>query len=167
MFIYIHILSYCKLFLYCRSVKLDSHVNLHPYPFLPTHQVWRHWVLYTASRLQWPRLARSTSFFIIMLFNQMSYNPYFSVWKLFRTCFCIYWYQHTISPRIENLNLPVWIKFLNLFYSSTDLRNYWTEFHETWWSYRYMFLVGPKVFSFVVKGVKVIFWWVQRRWGLL
>jgi hypothetical protein len=32
-----------------------------------------------------------------------------------------------------------------------------TEFHETWWSYRYMFLVGPKVFSFVVKGVKVIF----------
>jgi hypothetical protein len=36
-------------------------------------------------------------------------------------------------------------------------RNYWTEFHETLWSYRYMFLVGPKVFSFVVKGVKVIF----------
>jgi hypothetical protein len=28
--------------------------------------------------------------------------------------------------------------------------------HETWWSYRYMFLVGPKVFSFVVKGIKVI-----------
>jgi hypothetical protein len=22
-----------------------------------------------------------------------------------------------------------------------DLRNYWTECHETWWSYRYMFLV--------------------------
>ena len=41
--------------------------------------------------------------------------------------------------------------------STADLRNYWTEFHETWWSYRYMFLVGPKVFSFVVKGVKVIF----------
>ena len=35
------------------------------------------------------------------------------------------------------------------------------------WSYRYMFLVGPKVFSFVVKGVKVIFWGVQRGWGLL
>ena len=29
--------------------------------------------------------------------------------------------------------------------STADLRNYWTEFHETWWSYRYMFLVGPKV----------------------
>jgi len=41
--------------------------------------------------------------------------------------------------------------------STADLRNYWTEFHETWWSYRYMFLVGPKVFSFVVKRVKVIF----------
>jgi hypothetical protein len=26
-----------------------------------------------------------------------------------------------------------------------DLRNYRTEFHETWWSYRYMFLVDPKV----------------------
>jgi hypothetical protein len=44
---------------------------------------------------------------------------------------------------------------LNL--STADLRDYWTEFHETWWSYRYMFLVGPNVFSFVVKGVKVIF----------
>jgi hypothetical protein len=33
-----------------------------------------------------------------------------------------------------------------------DLRNFMTEFHETWWSYRYMFLVGSKVFSFVVKG---------------
>jgi hypothetical protein len=32
-----------------------------------------------------------------------------------------------------------------------------TEFHETWWSYRYMFLVGPNVFSFVAKGVKLIF----------
>ena len=31
--------------------------------------------------------------------------------------------------------------------STADLRNYWTEFHET-----YMFLVGPKVFSFGVKG---------------
>ena len=41
--------------------------------------------------------------------------------------------------------------------STADLWNYWTEFRETWWSYRYMFLVGPKVFSFVVKGVKVIF----------
>jgi hypothetical protein len=28
--------------------------------------------------------------------------------------------------------------------STADLRNYWTEFRETWWSYRYMFLVGPK-----------------------
>jgi hypothetical protein len=41
--------------------------------------------------------------------------------------------------------------------SPADLRNYWTEFDETWWSYRYMFLVGSKVFSSVVKGVKVIF----------
>jgi hypothetical protein len=45
--------------------------------------------------------------------------------------------------------------FINL--STADLGNDWTEFHETWWSYRYMFLIGPKVFSFVVKGVKGIF----------
>jgi hypothetical protein len=28
-----------------------------------------------------------------------------------------------------------------------------------------MFLVGPKVFSFVVKGVKFIFWGVQKGVG--
>jgi hypothetical protein len=33
--------------------------------------------------------------------------------------------------------------------STADLRNYRTEFHETWWSYRYMFLVDPEVFRFV------------------
>jgi hypothetical protein len=48
-----------------------------------------------------------------------------------------------------------------------DLRNYRTEFHEAWGSYRYMFLVDPKVFRFVVKGVKAIFLGVQRGWGLL
>ena len=30
-----------------------------------------------------------------------------------------------------------------------------------------MFLVDPKVFRFVVKGVKAIFLGVQREWGLL
>ena len=30
-----------------------------------------------------------------------------------------------------------------------------------------MFLVDPKVFRFVVKGVKAIFWGVQRGWWLL
>jgi hypothetical protein len=51
--------------------------------------------------------------------------------------------------------------------STADLRNYRTEFHETWWSYRYMFPVDPKVFRFVVKGVKAIFLGVQRGWGLI
>ena len=50
---------------------------------------------------------------------------------------------------------PFFLWHMNL--SMADLRNYWTEFHETWWSYRYMILVGPKVFNIVVKGVKVIF----------
>jgi hypothetical protein len=40
--------------------------------------------------------------------------------------------------------------------STADLRNYWTEFHKTLRSYRYMFLVGPKVFSFVVKGLTML-----------
>jgi hypothetical protein len=51
--------------------------------------------------------------------------------------------------------------------STANLRNYRTEFHENWWSYRYMFLVDPKVFRFVVKGVKAIFLGVERGWGLL
>jgi hypothetical protein len=34
--------------------------------------------------------------------------------------------------------------------STADLR--WTEFHETWLSYRYMFLVGPKNFQLCGKG---------------
>jgi hypothetical protein len=51
---------------------------------------------------------------------------------------------------------------LSMNLSTADLRNYGTEFHETWWSYRYMILVGPKVFSFVVKRVKVIFLRLQR-----
>jgi hypothetical protein len=55
----------------------------------------------------------------------------------------------------SSLYSPFFLWHMNL--STADLRNYWTEFHETWWCYRYMFLVGPKFFSFVVKAVKVIF----------
>jgi hypothetical protein len=49
--------------------------------------------------------------------------------------------------------------------STADLRNYWTEFRETWCSYRYMFLVDPKVFRFVVKGSKPYFWGVKGGEG--
>ena len=76
------------------------------------------------------------------------------VWETY--CFCSVSYYYSLSS-------PFFLWHMNL--SMADLGNYWTEFHETWWSYRYMYLVGPKVFSFVVKGVKVIFWGVQR--GLL
>jgi hypothetical protein len=68
---------------------------------------------------------------------------------IFYTCFGSYFENGRHLENFENAEL------LNLF--TADLRNYWTEFHETLWSYRYMFLVGPKVFSFVIKGVKVIF----------
>ena len=56
---------------------------------------------------------------------------------------------------------PFFLRTMNL--STADLRNYRTEFHETSWNYRYIFLVDPKV----VKGVKAIFLGVQRGWGLL
>ena len=59
------------------------------------------------------------------------------------------------SSYYSSLSSPLFPRTMNL--STADLRNYRTEFHETWWSYRYMILVGPKVFSFVVKEVKVIF----------
>ena len=78
------------------------------------------------------------------------------VWGTY--CFCsvsYYYYSYSSSFFPCTMNL-----------STADLRNYRTEFHETWWSYRYMFLVDPTVFRFVVKGVKAIFWGVQRGWGL-
>ena len=81
------------------------------------------------------------------------------VWGTYCLCsvsyyYFYYYYSYSFFPRSMNL-------------STADLRNYRTEFHETWWSYRYMFLVDPKVFRFVVKGVKAIFLGVQRGWGLL
>jgi hypothetical protein len=70
---------------------------------------------------------------------------------IFMPCFC----SHFENDRhLEN-------------FENTELLLYRTEFHETWWSYRYMFLVDPKVFRFVVKGVKAICLGVQRGWGLL
>ena len=58
-----------------------------------------------------------------------------------------------ISSSILLLLLHPFLSFLpwHMNLSTADLRNYWTGFHETWWSYRYMFLVGPKVSSFVEK----------------
>ena len=69
------------------------------------------------------------------------------VWGTYCFCFVSYYYYYyyysysSFFPCTMNL-------------STADLRNYRTEFHETWWSYRYMFLVDPKVFRFVVKGFK-------------
>ena len=68
--------------------------------------------------------------------------------------YCFYYVSYYYYYSLSSLS-PFFPRTMNL--STADLRNYWTEFHETLWSYRYMFLVGPKVFSFVVKGVKVIF----------
>jgi hypothetical protein len=38
--------------------------------------------------------------------------------------------------------------------STADLRNYRTEFHEAWWSYRYMFQCGKPLFSNTRKNVE-------------
>ena len=131
-------------------------------------------------------LISNTSFQIIFAWNQV-------IVRLFLDCAVVYMciYKPSIKCFGDQINiflsLPnnVWrlivfalflliiiilLLFLSFFLwtmnlSMADLRNCWTEFHETWWSYRYM--CGPKVFNLVVKRVKVIFWGVQRGWGLL
>ena len=91
------------------------------------------------------------------------------VWETY--CFCsvsyyyYFYYSYSYSHSHSHSLSPFFPRTMN--FSTADLRNYWTEFHEILWSYRYMFLVGLKVFSLVVKGVKVICWGVQRGWGLL
>ena len=104
----------------------------------------------------------SCLFYHVCLNNQWYLSLPNKVWETY--CFCSvsyyyfsYYYSYSLSPFFP--------RTMNL--STADLRNYWTEFHEALWSYRYMFLVISKVFSFVVKGVKVIFWGVQMGWGLL
>ena len=85
------------------------------------------------------------------------------VWGTY--CFCSISYYYFYFYYYYSYSYSFFPRSMNL--STADLRNYRTEFHETWWSYRYMFLVDPKVFRFVVKGVKAIFLGVQRGWGLL
>ena len=75
------------------------------------------------------------------------------VWGTY--CFCSVSYYYFYFYYYYSYSYSFFTRSMNL--STADLRNYRTEFHETWWSYRYMFLVDPKVFRFVVKGVKAIF----------
>ena len=91
--------------------------------------------------------------------NSGSPEYLFSSFVIFRSpkqrletcCFCsVSYYYYSFCSCYS----PFFPCTMNL--STADLRNYRTEFHETWWSYRYMFLVDPKVFRFVVKGVKAI-----------
>jgi hypothetical protein len=72
-------------------------------------------------------------------------------------CFCsvsyyYFYYYYSYSS-------PFFPRSMNL--STADLRNCRKEFDKTWWSYRYMFLIDPIFFRFVVKGVKAIFLGVQ------
>ena len=47
-----------------------------------------------------------------------------------------YCFAMAILVIIIFLLLSFFLWHMNL--STADLRNYWTEFHETWWSYRYI-----------------------------
>jgi hypothetical protein len=88
--------------------------------------------------------------FLPPIFYAVFWQPFWKFWKC------------RIAPLMVTYHYVKFYVSIVIHVSMADLRNYWTEFHEIWWSYRYMFLVGPKVFSFVVQGVKVIFWGVQR-----
>ena len=83
---------------------------------------------------------------LLSLPNKVSYYYYY-----YHYYYYYYYYYYSLS----SLYSPFFLWHMNL--STADIRKYWTEFHEAWWSYRYMFLGGPKVFSFVVKGFQVIF----------
>ena len=86
------------------------------------------------------------------------------VWGTYCFCSVSYYYFYFYYYYYYSYSSPLFPRSMNL--STADLRNYRTEFHETWWSYRYMFLVDPKVFRYVVKGVKAIFSGIQRGWRL-
>ena len=124
--------------------------------FLPNWYIYRRWCIFkdTIHFLKW----------VCKIFSFSWCNTIKSPKQRLETyCFCpvsYYYYYYSCS-----CYSPFFPCTMNL--STADLRNYRTEFHETWWSYRYMFLVDPKVFRFVVKGVKAIFLGVQRGWGLL
>jgi hypothetical protein len=46
-----------------------------------------------------------------------------------------------VHSGVHHILCCVFVLFIK---STADLRNYWTEFHETWWSYRYMFQLCVK-----------------------
>ena len=72
------------------------------------------------------------------------FNEALPLWETY--CFCsvsYYHYYYYYYYSLSSLYSPFFLWHMNL--STADLRKYWTEFHETVWSYRYMFLVGPKV----------------------
>jgi hypothetical protein len=103
-------------------VRFQRHFIWHHY--LPTYQI-----LMISDNIE----------FLPPIFYAVFWQPFWK-WQTSRK----FW-KRRIAPLMVTSFFP-W--HMNL--STADLGNYWTEFHETWWSYRYMFLVGPKVFTFMV-----------------
>ena len=81
--------------------------------------------------------------------NEVIKSPKFSqVWETYCFCSVSYYYYYysysSLSPFFpRTMNLP-----------TADLRNYWTEFHEALWSYRYMLLCGKGGQSHILRGSK-------------
>jgi hypothetical protein len=57
------------------------------------------------------------------------YSMHLPVKRTWFFCLVSYYYYYYYSP--------FFLCDMNV--STADLRNYWTEFHETWWSYRYIY----------------------------
>ena len=125
-------------------------------------QYWIFCVLFPQSLfLFWLRFCLVACFCFVLVLLLLSLPKQ----RLETYCFCsvsYYYYYYYYSCSCYSPFFPC---TMNL--STADLRNYRTDFHETWWSYRYMCPVDPTVFRFVVKGVKAICLGVQKGWGLL
>jgi hypothetical protein len=71
-------------------------------------------------------------------------------------------YYYSSSP----LSSPFFPRTMNL--STADLRNYWTEFHETWRSYRYLptyqILMISENVEFLPPIFYAVFWQPLWKW---
>ena len=96
-----------------------------------------------------------------------SFNFKGSLWFIFWTC--CQWPVWETSDFIILLLLLLFFSFLSLRHERVHGRSQelLDRISSNLVELSIYVLVGPKVFSFVVKGAKVIFWGVQRGWGLL
>jgi hypothetical protein len=111
-----------------------------------------HIIIYPHMKCRWNRTMLNLCGIVVAILKMVT-GRNFSMWGINSEHHNIPTYE--MSLKLDNVEFVRFSSFflwhMNL--TTGDLRNYWTEFHETWWSYRYMIVVDPKVFSFVVMGV--------------